>query len=176
MTSRKLQLKNIFRILFLSVLFFVAQSCKISYSLSGASLSPLDKTVTVDFFINRASNVQPTLSQVFTDALKDQLISQTSLNLLNEDGDLYFEGEITNYETKPISTQADETASSNRLTITVQVRYTSKNQPKNDFSQSFSRYADYESSETLGEIEEELIEQIVEQLTEDIFNKAVVNW
>ena len=52
------------------------------------------------------------------------------------------------------------------------------NQIENDksFEQSFSRYADFDSSLNLSSVEEELIDQIIIELIEDIFNKAVVNW
>ncbi len=35
---------------------------------------------------------------------------------------------------------------------------------------------DYDSSQSLAEVEDNLIEQITNELAEDIFNKAVVNW
>ena len=45
-----------------------------------------------------------------------------------------------------------------------------------NYSQSFSHYADFDSSQDLSSIETELIDQIVEVLSENIFNKAVANW
>jgi len=167
-------MKKAFTFTFLTVLLLI-NSCGI-YRFSGASLHPDDKNVTVKFFPNRAAIVNPNLSQVFTEALKDKFISQTSLELVDFNGDLMFEGEIKKYWTKPVSITKGETAAYNRLTITVRVKYTSVNNPKYNFDTSFSRYDDYESSELLTDVEDALTEIIVKELIDDIFNKSVVNW
>lgn len=150
--------------------------CRINYSFSGASLSPEMKTLSVQFFPNQAPLFQPTLSTVFTEALKNKLTSQTSLELINSSADLDFQGEITNYSTMPMAIQGNETAGLNRLTIVVHVKFTNAKNPNLNFDKSFSQFADYESSKILSSVEEDLIQQIVEKLTEDIFNAAVTNW
>ena len=61
----------VFSIVFLS-------SCGF-YSFTGASISPDVKTVAVQYFPNRAATIQPTLSQVFTERLKDYFLEQTNL-------------------------------------------------------------------------------------------------
>ena len=159
------------------VLYCIAllSSCGI-YSFTGASISPEVKTVSVQYFPNRASTIQPTLSQVFTEKLKDYFIKQTNLNLINNGGDLDFNGQITKYEVKPIAILANESASQNRLTISVMVNFENTFDENKNFEQQFSRYSDYPSSESLSSVEDGLIEQISNELAEDIFNKAVVNW
>ena len=111
-----------------------------------------------------------------TEGLKDQFISQTNLSLTDAIGDLQFEGEITGYVVKPIAIQANETAAQNRLTISVKVTFTNNLDENQNYSQSFSHYADFDSSQDLSSVETELIDQIVEVLSENIFNKAVANW
>jgi len=165
--------KNVFLIV---VIFSVLLSQCGIYSFSGASLDSKDKTVNVKFFPNRASIINPNLSQLFTEKLKDRFASQTKLDLVDFNGDLTFEGEITGYDTKPIAITKDEQAEQNRLTITVHVKYTSINNEKFNFDTSFSRYADYQSTDLLTDVEDNLSEQIVEELIDDIFNKSVVNW
>lgn len=154
----------------------IMTGCKVSYSFSGVNISPEIKTVTVQYFPNRAPIVQAQLSQYFTDALIDKIEANTSLNLVSSGGDIIFGGEIRNYETRPTAITGEETAARNRLTIGVNVRYTNTLDPEQDFESSFSRYEDYDSSQSLTEVENELIELIVEGLVEDIFNKAFVNW
>lgn len=146
------------------------------YSFTGASISPDAETVSIGYFQNNASMVQPTLSNSMTESLKDQFISQTNLNLTDISGDLQFEGEITGYKVKPIAIQANETAAQNRLTISVKVTFTNTLDENQNYSQSFSHYADFDSSQDLSSVETELIDQIVEVLSENIFNKAVANW
>jgi hypothetical protein len=164
----------------LSVIIFLlilaSSGCRLSISLTGASISPDVKTVSVQPFPNRAAIVQPSLSQIFTEGLKDKFVSQTSLELVNATGDLNFEGEITGYTTSPVSIQSNETASMNRLTISVHVKFTNEKDPKQNFDQTFSEYEDYESSKRLDEVEDELIRQITVKLFDDIFNKSAANW
>ena len=158
--------------------FFIViftSSCKLNYSFTGASISPEITTVSVDYFPNRALLVNPGLSQELTEAIKDKFVNQTSLEIIQYDGDLQFVGEITNYRTAPAAIQGDM-ASQTRLTITIKVKFTNTKNPKHDFNSSFSHYADYESSKSLDEIEDQLIQEILEKITDDIFNKAVTNW
>ena len=150
-------------------------SCGI-YSFSGASIPEEATTVSVAYFENKASIVQPTLSQVITEKLKDLFSEQTNLSIVEQSADLAFRGEITKYNIKPISIKANETSEKNRLTITVNVIYSNNINSQNEFETSFSRFKDYESNQNFIEIEETLIEEITNEITEDIFNKAFVSW
>ncbi len=167
-------LKNRF-LLLNYILIFTICGCKV-YSFTGASISPEIKTISVSYFPNHASIVQPSLSQIITEKLKEKFISQSGLRVIDTDGDLDFEGRITNYTTNPINIQGNETAAQNRLTIAIQVKFVNKSEPKNNFETSFSRYADYDSNSNLISVEDELITKISDQLIDDIFNKAVINW
>lgn len=158
------------------VFLLVQPACKISYSFSGASISPEVKTVSVQFFPNRARIVNPTLSQEFTDALKDKIKGQTDLSFVNDLGDVNFEGEITDYSTQPLAITGDQQAAMNRFTLTVRVKFSNAIDPDQDFDSSFSRYLDYDSRKDFASVEQDLIEEILKDLTEDIFNKAFVNW
>ncbi|MEE2954329.1 MAG: LptE family protein [Bacteroidota bacterium] len=154
------------------------------YSFTGASIPAEAKTISVQYFSNKALTVHPTLSYTFTEKLKDYFIEQTSLKLIKSTGDLEFSGEIVSYQIKPIGIKADETASKNRLNIKVKVRFTNHYDSNKNFEEQFNRYRDYESSLNLSDedidtgesIEVNLIKEIVNELVEDVFNKAVVNW
>tara|TARA_B100000965_G_scaffold399189_1_gene418605 strand:- start:2442 stop:2900 length:459 start_codon:yes stop_codon:yes gene_type:complete len=150
-------------------------SCGI-YSFNGASISKNTKTITIEYFTNTATTIQPTISQVITEKLKDYFIQQTDLVINDSDGDLKFIGEITKYEIKPMAIQSNEVAGKNRLTIAVKVDFINNYDNEYNFSHTFSRYRDYESSQNFSEVEEILIEEISNELIEDIFNKSVVNW
>ncbi len=170
--------KIVNRITFLFFFLLLAQnSCRMSYSFTGASISPDVKTVSIQYFANNASLVVPTLSRVFTDALKDYFTSQTNLILVDRNGDLNLEGAITGYSIQPIAIQGNETAAQNRLTISVTVKFTNKKNEKQDFeNKTFSRYQDYPSSQNLATVQDQLIKEIDDALIQDIFNQAVVNW
>jgi len=61
-------------------------------------------------------------------------------------GDASFEGEIKDYNTKPLTVAADAQAATNRFSITVQVKYTNSLDPTRNFEQPFTRYEDYSSN------------------------------
>ena len=157
-------------------LTFIAVACKISYSFSGASISPQVKTLSVQRFFNRAALAPPGLDQILTDALIDKCRAQTNLEIVGELGDVDFEGEITDYKTQPLTVAADAYAAMNRFTITVRVKFTNTVEPNFSFEQSFSSYKDYDSNLDFSAVEQVLSSEIIEIIVEDIFNKAFVNW
>ena len=162
------------------MILILSSGCKIGYSLSGASISPEVKNVFVDYFRNRSKVINPTLSQSFTEAMKDKFVNETGLTLNTEQGDLEFSGEITGYDVRPLSVQKSDTgrdfASMNRLTITVKVIFVNNKDHDQDFNTTFSAYFDWDSSKPVSQIENEAVKIITEQLIEDIFNKSVANW
>jgi len=166
--------KSLITILFLSVLLSF-NSCGI-YSFTGASIAPGIKTISIQYFTNQASLVQPTLSQTLTDALKDRFMQQTNLKIVNGRGDLNIEGAITNYSTQPVAIQSNDQAALNRLSITIRVTFTNEQDEKQNFETTFTRYEDYDSRLSLSSVEDNLIKVISEALVEDIFNKSVANW
>ncbi|NBG65240.1 hypothetical protein GQN54_03880 [Cryomorphaceae bacterium S-15] len=146
------------------------------YSFTGASIDPKVKTVSVALFPNYAPIAQVTVSQKFTEALKDVFISQTNLTLVRESGDLRFEGAITRYEAVPLAIQGNEVAAQTRLNMTVNVKFTNTVDETQSFERSFTQFEDFSSTENLSAVEDQLIESINEKLTQDIFNASVSNW
>jgi len=170
-----LQRKNI-SVAFVLLVSLLMFGCKINYSFTGANLSPEIKTFTVYYFPNRARLINPTLSQTFTEQLKEKLQRQTSLDELADNGDIEFEGQITGYEVRPMSIQKDDLAAQNRLTITIKLKYSNSKEPEQSFEQSFSSFEDFDSAASLSDIESSLVPEIVEKLLEDIFNATIANW
>lgn len=153
---------------------FMLNSC-ISYSFTGASIPADARTISIAHFENNADFVNPTLSEILTQALRDRFASQSSLNLVPSGGDLQFEGKITTYRTSPQAIQGD-VAAQNRLTVSVSVKFTNLIEPNTNFETSFTAYQDYASDLDLVTVQDGLIEEIKKILIDDIFNKAVVNW
>lgn len=161
---------------FVAAIALTMPSCKVSYSFTGANLSPAVKTYSVYYFPNRARLVNPTLSQTFTEGLKEILIRQTSLDELEESGDIEFEGQITGYDLRPMSIQKDDLSAMTRLTITVKLKYTNNISPEENFDRNFSGYSDFDSSTDISSVEDELSADIVKKLLDDIFNATIANW
>ena len=88
--------------LFVISIIFSLSSCGI-YSFSGASIDKETKTVFINEFVNKATTIQPILSQLFTEKMKDIFIQQTNLSLSDDEGDLSFYGYIDSYQIRPIN-------------------------------------------------------------------------
>ncbi|MBN2615347.1 MAG: LptE family protein [Bacteroidales bacterium] len=159
----------------LSVFLFFLTSCGI-YSFTGASIPPGAKTISVGYFTNKASLVEPTLSQTFTNTLRDMFTNQTNLEMVPRNGDLRITGEITGYTITPQAIQANQTAALNRLTVTVQVQYVNTLDHSKDFEASFSQFKDYSSSDNFNTVKDGLLKEISNNLADNIFNRALVNW
>ncbi|EDP97467.1 LptE family protein [Kordia algicida OT-1] len=134
------------------------------------------KTYQVNFFQNNAPIIEPGLDRDFTLALQDLILNQTSLDLVRANGDLVYEGEIVEYRVSPMSATANNTAAQNRLTIGVQVRFTHKNRPEDDFDQRFSFFYDYPATTQLINVQDAAYQEIFERLTQDIFNASLAKW
>lgn len=173
-----LNIKNsLFRFALILVLVVISlNSCKVQYTFTGASISPDVKTVSIDYYQNYAPLVNPNLSSTFTEALKDRFITQTSLTLVKEYGDLQFSGQITGYAISPIAIQANETAAQNRLTITVKVKFVNAKDEKQSFEKSFSQFSDFPGDKDFSSIESEQVKIIVDKLIDEIFNSSIANW
>ena len=105
----------------LIIYFLIQNGCGI-YSFTGASIPAGTETFQVNYFENKAGNrpgstVEPGLDRDFTIALQDLILNRTNLSLVNEGGDLIYEGEITEYSVTPMSATAEITAAQNRLKI-----------------------------------------------------------
>lgn len=150
--------------------------CHVNYSLSGGTIPPGAKTLSVALFEARAPLCTPQSAQTFTEGLRDLMQAQTPLDLIARDGDVQYEGTVTGYDVQPVAIQASETAAMNRLTITVSVHYTNKLEPKANADLSLSRFADYPSTQDLSSVEEGLVRDISKQLAQDIFDRTLGNW
>jgi hypothetical protein len=67
-------------------------------------------------------------------------------------------------------------ATMNRLTITVRVHFENKFDEKKNNDQSFSRYQDFDATQTLQQVQDNLINQICTVLVDDIFTAVVGDW
>lgn len=155
----------------------ILAGCSISYKFNGASIDYTKiKTITIKEFPNQAPLVYPPLSQMFSEALNDIFTTQTRLSFVPNNGDIELEGEIVGYDLTPQNVQADAYAAVTRLTVKVRVRYTNRNNPDQDFEQTFSAYRDFDSSKSLDLVQDELLREIDKELCELIYNATVGNW
>ena len=140
------------------------------YNFTGAK--PVDaKTFQVNYFQNNAPLVEPGIERTFTLELQDIIQSQTNLNLVSQGGELLYEGEITDYRITPMTATADQRAAQNRLTISVNVRFTNKNKEDDNFEKSFSFFYDFDANQQLvGSQLTTALDVIFERITQVILN------
>ena len=135
------------------------------------------KTFQVNYFQNNAELIEPGIERTFTQRLQNLIQNQTNLNLVNSGGDLLYEGEIVEFRVSPMTATADQRAAQNRLTISVNVRYSNKNKEEDHFEKRFSFYFDYPGTDQLvGARLTEALDVIFERITQDIFNESLAKW
>ena len=165
------------------LLIFSLGGCGV-YTFNGASIDYTQtKTLSIANFINEIGSGPPNMAQTFTEGLKDYFQRRTKLELIQRQGDLQFEGAISDYRVAPqaisasgSTTRADGTGLM-RLTIVVQVVYTNTKNEDESFQRPFQFYADYDpASTTLNAVEDDLVREIFEALYFDIFQAAVAQW
>ena len=153
------------------------------YSFTGANIAPSITTISIDQFYDDSGEGPASLSQNFTDQLRDYFLQNTNLTLVPDAGDLIFEGSIVSYRLTPVAPTAvgddsrTDEAGLMRLTITVRAVYINTQDDTFNFDQNFSFFDDYDPTVTsLSAAEDQLIETIFEQIVYDIFNASVANW
>ena len=169
------------RIVFLLAILFpllYGSGCKVKYSPSGGRNFHDSVTVSVMTFTNSAPLAKATFPQSFSETMRDVIQRQTRLQSVAKNGDLNFEGTVVGYTVTPVSIQGGGTnqASLNRLTVTVSVKYTDAIEENLSFESSFTRFADFPSSQNLSAVEDQLLKEISDQLVQDIMNRSINAW
>ena len=137
--------KKIAGIGLLAVSAIILFGCAMSFSFTGAGSLDYSKykTISVADFPIKSDYVYAPLGTRFNDDLKDLFIRQTRLKMVNANGDMEIEGEITGYNQYNQAVAADGFASETKLTITVNVRFTNNIDHNQDFEQQFSSFRTY---------------------------------
>ena len=165
----------------LMLFLLLLQGCGL-YSFSGISLSPEVKT----FFIQFQSDVAlgpPDLSEKLQQKLNDELVQRTPLQQVYTQGDLQMEGVITQFQYVSVAPmksgveKEDGEATTDRLTITVQMTYTNTYDNASSFSKkTFSQSSDMAATTSRSDEEPRLIDDIFTKLVADIINDTVAAW
>jgi Lipopolysaccharide-assembly len=146
------------------------------YSFKDVSIPPEVKTARVNYIENRAPYVNPQLSPQLTERLRQKISNQTRLTLIQGDNaDYEISGEIRGYNvtTAAISTQQ---ATTNRLVVTVHVKFENRLDEKANFEADISRNFDFSANITLQQAESQQGDDILKNVTDEIFNRIFSNW
>jgi len=169
--------KKYFLLFSISLISF---SCGI-YSFTGSSIPSGVETFQVNYFENTAggkpgSTVEPGLDRDFTIALQDLILNQTSLNLVNEGGDIIYSGEIIEYSVTPMAATAEIKAAQNRLTMAVMLSYENVLNEDDNLEKRFSFYFDFPGNLQVFDVKDAALKDIFDRITQDIFNETLAKW
>lgn len=164
---------------FLSALFAViiltSMGCSVKYGFQGIDTSGAE-TFSVDFFKLQTPKASQEFAQAFTEEFKTIIQAQSPLDLVEQDGQLEFSGAIVGYQVSPVAVTEDQTASLNRLTVRVKVKYVNNVEEEKSFDSEFFEFAEYESNQDFFSVEASLWEEIIEKLSQSIYNGSLGNW
>ena len=164
-------------VLFVLMSVCLMSGCKVSYSLTGASIDyNKPKTITIETFSNRAAYQWAPMAPMFNTTISDRYNNQTKLRQVRRDGDLLLSGEITSYDQTNKSISADGYSSMVQLKMTVKVKFTNNKKHEDDFERSFSASREYDSSQQLSAVQEELVQQMIDDIVDQVFNATVAKW
>lgn len=155
----------------------VLAGCTISYKFNGASIDyTKTKSISIADFTNSAELVHPPFASQFSEKLRDIYTRNTRLQILKRNGDMHIEGEIVEYTLTPMAIGADAYASKSKLTVTINVRFTNKKNPTEDFEKKYSSFETFDTSTLFTTIQEDLSTKIIENITDNIYNETVAKW
>ena len=151
--------------------------CSISYKFNGANINyQTTQSISVADFPNNAPMVNPLLSNMLTEGIRDLYQRQTRLQVLRKGGDLELEGEIVGYDITQGAISTDSYASESKLTIRVTVHFTNNIHPEESFDKTYTAYQTFDASRLLTDVQDEVCTIMVSEIAENIYNDTVAKW
>lgn len=156
---------------------FVLSGCSISYKFNGANINyQTTHSISIADFPNNAPMVNPTLSSVLSEGIRDLYQRQTRLQILPKGGDLEVEGEIVGYDISQGGISASSYATESKLTIRVMVHFTNNIYPEESFDKTYTAYQTFDANRLLTDVQDELCTIMVKEIAENIYNDTVAKW
>jgi hypothetical protein len=136
------------------------------------------KSFNVKTLENKSSNTPLSYSAALSEAIKDGIQNNTSLNLspIADSAQLEIEGSINSYTITPVAILEGDQASQNRLTVSVTLKIFIKVPEEEEMIVRSSRFIDYDSNTDLGVVESTLLEDVNAQIVQDVINQLFSNW
>jgi hypothetical protein len=161
----------------IAAVLFISSCFNVSYNFKGFTIPPEVETISIQYFNNTSDYAPASLSQDFTQELRDRFQRETNLILTDGVGDIDFSGEIVDFKSRVTTTEADEFAAGRQnFIIGINVRYTSYIDPEQDFESKFTQSREVDGDMTLADAYEQHGEELLGLIIDDIFNKAFANW
>jgi len=138
------------------------------------------RTFKVNFINNTAPYVNPKLSPLLTESVRQKIIRQTRLSNVGSTDTAHYEisATITDYSVSTsgvTTTNGRPVGSINRLSISVQISINNRIKQK-PIEHTINRPFDFAATLSLQQAENQLQDEIIRNLTDEIFNRIFSDW
>lgn len=136
----------------------------------------------VDFYITplelNAATAPANYNATLTETLRSGVQNNTRLKMLTDitDADVQISGTVSSYNTTPQAITEGDNAQKNRLTVSVNFTIITPTKGLEKMQLTSTRFADYDASQQLSDVETQLLDQINQQIVQDLINKLRSNW
>ena len=145
------------------------------YTFKDISIKPdVSRFMVEDFTL--AANAPAGIEQQFTEGLKNRVLRETRLQYDENDPHILFEGTITSFSVISTATDAQNTASLNKLEIRIRIKYTNILHEEENWENTFTEFATFDRDQNLSDVQDDKIEEIYDLILESVINKAFSNW
>jgi hypothetical protein len=170
---------KIYNWFFTVVISLTAFSCAL-YRFTSTSLNKEVKNFSIKPFQSKVALGPTALTTQLSDQLRAEVLAKTSLQQVESNGDIQFEGTITEFKytpTAPRITAQGDTASRTQLTMSVEINYSNRYDKEFEFSKKlFNQSTDIDATANIITEEPKMVEEILAKLVHDIVNASIANW
>jgi hypothetical protein len=122
------------------------------------------------------TNAPASMHNTFSEMLKQKINTETRLRYTETNPHIIFEGSIDGFSVTSTATDAQNTASLNKLEIRIRIKFTNELHPEENWEQTFSDYANFDRNVNLTDVQDGLIKEIYELILDKIITKSFSNW
>jgi len=171
-------MKKYTSLLLYAVISLLVLSGCVRYSFSGVSIPSEVRTIYIPFFPDNSTSGLSYLADDLNDSLVNRFVNQSRLNLTNdaENADAVIDGRIVNYRNSPFSVSGDQTATLNRVDITVRASFKYRAEDKPEWDKSFNGVAEFDPNEDPIDGERNAVLEAMERIAQNMFNDALGSW
>jgi hypothetical protein len=165
------------RITLLLVALLLFSGC-LRYSFTGVSIPENVSTIYIPFFPDNSGSGLSDLSEQLNNALVNRFVNQTRLRLVSSEdqADIILSGNITGYSNQPFSVSGDQTASLNRVQVSVNATFLYTNDEEPLWVRSFSGQSEYDPAIDPLEGESVAATESMDRIAQNMFNDSVGRW
>ena len=148
------------------------------YSFTGVSIPDNVSTIYIPFFPDNSGSGLADLSEQLNNALINRFVNQTRLRLVSSEdqADIILSGSITGYSNQPFSVSGNQTASLNRVQVSVSATFLYTNDEQPLWARQFSGQSEYDPGVDPLDGESVAASESMDRIAQNMFNDSVGRW